>query len=139
MIQFVAAPGSLFFARLAARLGTRRTVMASLVVFTLITVYASTMRTAVEFWGLGLAVALVLGGSQALSRSLFVRMVPEQNSSEFFSFFAISTKFASIFGPLLFAILVHLSGSNRMAILSLSVFFIIGLVLLGRVDSYNFV
>jgi len=134
MIQFVAAPGSLFFARLAARLGTRRTVMASLVVFTLITVYASTMRTAVEFWGLGLAVALVLGGSQALSRSLFVRMVPEQNSSEFFSFFAISTKFASIFGPLLFAILVHLSGSNRMAILSLSVFFIIGLVLLGRVD-----
>jgi len=134
MIQLVATPGSLLFASLAERFGTRRIVMLSLLIFTLITLYASTMHSAAEFWGLGLAVAMVLGGSQALSRSLFVRMVPEQNSSEFFSFFAISTKFASIFGPLLFAALVHLSGSNRLAILGLSGFFVVGLVMLGRVD-----
>jgi UMF1 family MFS transporter len=77
---------------------------------------------------------LVLGGSQALSRSMFVRMVPEKSSAEFFAFFAISTKFASIFGPLLFAVLIHMSGSNRLAILALTSFFIIGMVILGRVN-----
>jgi len=134
MIQFVATPGALVFARLAERFGVKRVVMLSLMVFTLITAYASTMQTATEFWILGLAVALVLGGSQALSRSLFVRMVPEKSSAEFFAFFAISTKFASIFGPLLFAVLIHLSGSNRLAILALASFFIVGLLILRHVD-----
>lgn len=134
LIQFVATPGALLFAHLAERYGVKRIVMLSLVIFVMITGYASTMHTAIEFWILGLAVALVLGGSQALSRSLFVRMVPEKNSAEFFAFFAISTKFASIFGPLLFAVLIHLSGSNRLAILALTSFFVIGLLLLRNVD-----
>jgi UMF1 family MFS transporter len=109
-------------------------VMGTLVVFALITVYAATMRSAAEFWVLGLLVALVLGGSQALSRSLYTGLVPQQRSAEFFSFFAISSKFASVFGPLLFAVLIDLTGSNRFAILALAIFFIAGTWLLAGVD-----
>jgi len=134
MIQFLAMPATLLTARLSNHWGARRVVIWTLGLFVAITVYAATMRTAVEFWALGFAVALVLGGSQALSRSLYASLVPPARSAEFFSFFAISSKFASILGPLLFALLVDLTGSNRLAIFSLTVFFIIGLWLLGGVD-----
>lgn len=134
MIQFVAMPGALLFARLAGRFDTRRAVLVSLLLFTLIAVYASVMRSAIEFWILGFAVALVLGGSQALSRSLFSSMVPKQRSAEFFGFYAISSKFASIFGPLTFAILIDVTGSNRIAILALALFFVAGIVLLRGVN-----
>jgi UMF1 family MFS transporter len=134
MIQFLAMPATLITARLATRWGTKRTVMATLAVFALITIYAATMHSTLEFWILGAAVALVLGGSQALSRSLYAGLVPPQRSAEFFSFFAISSKFASILGPLVFAILIDLTGSNRLAILSLTSFFIAGMLLLAGVD-----
>jgi UMF1 family MFS transporter len=134
MIQFVAMPGALLFSRLATRFSTKSAVMVSLLLFTMITVYASIMDSAAEFWGLGFAVAIVLGGSQALSRSLFSSMIPRQRSAEFFGFYAISSKFSSIFGPLTFAILISLTGSNRIAILALAVFFIVGIVLLMGVD-----
>jgi len=134
MIQFLAMPATMLTARLAARWGSKRSVMATLVVFTVITIYAATMRSAIEFWILGAAVALVLGGSQALSRSLYAGLVPRQRSAEFFSFFAISSKFASILGPLVFALLIDLTGSNRFAILSLTLFFVVGLALLAGVD-----
>jgi UMF1 family MFS transporter len=109
-------------------------VLTSLIIFLGITVYASRMDSSAEFWGLGLAVALVLGGSQALSRSLFASMLPKARSAEFFSFFAISSKFASIFGPLIFALLIELTGSNRIAILSLAAFFLMGIGLLSTVN-----
>jgi len=134
MIQFVAMPGALFFSRLAGRYNTKRAVLLSLLLFTMITVYAAVMKSAIEFWILGFAVAIVLGGSQALSRSLFSSMVPKERSAEFFSFYAISSKFASIFGPLAFALLIDLTGSNRIAILALALFFIVGIVLLKGVD-----
>lgn len=135
MIQFVAMPGALIFSRLAQRFNTKRAVLFSLIVFTTITVYASVMNSELEFWLLGFVVAIVLGGSQALSRSLFSSMVPKQRSAEFFGFYAISSKFASIFGPLTFALLIDISGSNRLAILALGLFFVIGIVLLLGVDA----
>jgi UMF1 family MFS transporter len=134
MIQFVAMPGALLFARLAGRFNTKRAILASLVLFTAITVYASIMRSAIEFWMLGFAVAIVLGGSQALSRSLFSSLVPKKRSAEFFGFYAISSKFASIFGPLTFALLIDMTGSNRLAILALALFFVVGVALLLGVD-----
>ncbi len=134
MIQFVAIPGALLFSRLATRFNTRSAILVCLLLFTMITVYASIMNSAAEFWGLGFAVAIVLGGSQALSRSLFSSMIPKQRSAEFFGLYAISSKFASIFGPLTFALLITLTGSNRVAILALALFFIIGIVLLIGVD-----
>jgi UMF1 family MFS transporter len=135
MIQFVAMPGALLFSRLAGHFNTKRAILVSLVLFTVITVYASIMKSATEFWILGFAVAIVLGGSQALSRSLFSSMVPKSRSAEFFGFYAISSKFASIFGPLTFALLIELTGSNRIAILALVVFFVVGIVLLTGVDT----
>ncbi len=135
MIQFVAMPGALLFSRLAGHINTKRAIVISLVIFTAITVYAAIMKSATEFWILGFAVAIVLGGSQALSRSLFSSMVPKSRSAEFFAFYAISSKFASIFGPLTFALLIELSGSNRIAILALVGFFIIGIILLLGVDT----
>ncbi len=134
MIQFLAMPATLLTGRLAVRWGGKRTVMVTLCIFAGITLYAATMRTAREFWFLGAAVALVLGGSQALSRSLYSGLVPPARSAEFFSFFAISSKFASILGPLVFALFIDLTGSNRLAILSLTVFFVAGMVLLAGVD-----
>jgi UMF1 family MFS transporter len=134
MIQFVAMPGALLFSRLAGRFDTKRAVMTTLLVFIMITVYASIMTSAIEFWVLGFAVAIVLGGSQALSRSLFSSMVPKQRSAEFFGFYAISSKFASIFGPLAFALLIDLTGSNRIAILALALFFVVGCLLLMGVN-----
>jgi len=134
LIQFLAMPATLLTARLAARFGSKCTVLGTLAVFTAITVYAAAMRSALEFWVLGLLVALVLGGSQALSRSLYTGLVPARRSAEFFSFFAISSKFASILGPLVLALFIDLTGSNRIAILTLSVFFIVGMFLLAGVD-----
>lgn len=134
MIQFLAMPATLLTARLASRLGAKRAVLVSLGIFTAITVYAATMNSAAEFWILGILVALVLGGSQALSRSLYAGLVPPARSAEFFSFFAISSKFASILGPLVFALLIDLTGSNRLAILALAGFFVVGLWLLAGVD-----
>jgi UMF1 family MFS transporter len=134
MIQFVAMPGALLFSRLAGRYSTKRAVLIALLLFTMIAVYASIMKSTIEFWVLGFAVAIVLGGSQALSRSLFSSMVPQERSAEFFGFYAISSKFASIFGPLTFALLIEMTGSNRIAILALAGFFITGIILLFGVD-----
>lgn len=134
MIQFVATPGALLFARIAGRFGARKAILICLTIFCLITLYAATMQTATEFWLLGFVVALVLGGSQAISRSFFASMVPHERSAEFFGFYAISSKFASILGPFLFAFLIEMTGSNRVAIFSLAGFFVLGIVLLLTVN-----
>ena len=87
-----------------------------------------------HFWALATALALVQGGSQALSRSLFTTMVPTSKSSEFFGFYSVSGKFGNIIGPLVFAIVADWTGGGRLAILSLVFFFVVGAVLLTRVD-----
>lgn len=135
MIQFVAMPGALLFSRIAGRWNARTAILVCLVIFSGITLYASVMRTAVEFWILGFMVALVLGGSQAISRSFFASMVPKHRAAEFFGFYAISSKFASILGPFLFAFLIGLTGSNRLAILALASFFVAGIVFLITVNQ----
>jgi UMF1 family MFS transporter len=134
MIQFIAMPGSLFFGRLASRWGAKRAVLLSLLLFVGVTVYAFFMRHGWQFWLLGLVVALILGGSQAISRSLFASMVPPGKNAEFFAFYAISGKFAAIFGPLLFAVIDNWTGSTRLSILALTTFFAIGIALLAGVD-----
>lgn len=93
------------------------------------------MNTALHFWILGFAVALVQGGSQALSRSIYGRMVPKAQSGEFFSFFSVSGKFAGIAGPAVFGFVNQIMGNSRLAIVSLIIFFISGALLLTRVDE----
>jgi len=92
------------------------------------------MDSAWEFWLLSFLVAMVQGGSQALSRSLFASMIPKQKSSEFFGFFGVFEKFAGVMGPALFAVTVRYTGSSRNAILSVIAFFVIGAILLWKVD-----
>lgn len=133
MIQFLAMPGTLLCNRLAGRIGVKRTILGTLVLFTGITLYATVMQTATQFWVLGALVALALGGSQALSRSLFARLIPPEKTAEFFGFFAISSKFAAILGPLTFGLCADLTGSTRYAVLPLAIFFAVGGALLTRV------
>ena len=84
---------------------------------------------------MGGVVGLVLGGSQAISRSLYASMIPEDSPAEFFGFYSVVNKFSAVWGPFIFALIRHWTGSSRNAILSVIVFFILGIVLLSLVDE----
>ena len=105
--------------------------MFNLVIWVVLLVYTyGFLYTEVQFWILGAILALILGGSQALSRSLFSQMIPDNRESEYFSFYEISERGTSWIGPLVFGLAVQLTGTQRIAILSLIAFFATGLVLL---------
>lgn len=87
-----------------------------------------------HFLLLGLGVATVQGGSQALSRSLVGQLMPKSKTAEFFGFFSVAEKFNTIVGPLLFSIITSVTGNSRLAIISLVIFFIVGMLLLQKVD-----
>ncbi len=135
MVQFVGIPFSIGFGWLAKKIGTKQSIYLSLLVYAFISIGGYFMSTALHFWMLGFAVAVVQGGSQALSRSLFARMVPKSKSAEFFGFFSVSAKFAGIAGPFLFAVVGQIMGSSRLSIVSLIIFFFLGALLLTRVDE----
>ena len=134
-IQIVATAGALLFSRVAAWMGTRQAVMLTLVIWSAVAVSAYFIQSAREFFALGVVVGLVLGGSQALSRSLYGSMIPPQASAEFYGFYTLFSKFSSIWGPWVFAATTLIAGSARSAILSLVAFFLVGLVLLSLVDE----
>ncbi|MEN8234962.1 MAG: MFS transporter [Actinomycetota bacterium] len=136
VIQFVAFFGALLFGRLSATLGTKWAILVSIGGWTLVTVggYLLPEGETIPFLGVGALAGLVLGGTQALSRSLYASMIPEDASAEFFGFYSVFSKFSSIFGPLIFAAVGIATGSARLAILFLTAFFIIGGLLLARVD-----
>jgi len=132
--QFVGIPFSLLFGRLARRIGAKRSILIALVVYAGVAVAAYFMRTALHFYVLAFVVGTVQGGSQALSRSLYGSMVPKDRAAEFFGFFSSSSKFAGVFGPLVFGVVSHFVGGSRAGVVSLVVFFVIGGLLLARVD-----
>jgi UMF1 family MFS transporter len=135
MIQFLGVGGALFFDRIARRIGTKRAIMISLVIWAGIVIFAfGFLYEEWQLFILGAAVALVLGGSQALSRSLFSQMIPTGREAEYFGFYEISERGTSWIGPIVFAIAVQMTGSQRIAIVSLIIFFVVGLLLLSRVD-----
>jgi UMF1 family MFS transporter len=134
LVQFIGIPFSFAFGRLAQRLGGKRAIFLALAVYILITVLAYQMRTMLHFYLLAVLVAMVQGGSQALSRSLFAAMIPKHKSSEFFGFFGVTEKFAGIFGPALFAAFTATTRSGRSAILSVIVFFVAGAIILFFVN-----
>ena len=135
MTQFVGVPFTFLFGWLARKLGTKRSIFLALSVYVLVSIGGYFMAEAWHFWLLALMVGLVQGGSQALSRSLFGSMTPKARSAEFFGFFDISSKFAGIAGPLLFGVVGQLTGSSRLSIVSLVVFFVVGMLLLRLVDE----
>jgi UMF1 family MFS transporter len=133
--QFVGIPFSFGFGWLARRLGTKRSILLGLGVYTLISIAGYFMQTATHFFILAFLVGTVQGGSQALSRSLYGTMVPKNQSAEFFGFFSTSSKFAGILGPLIFGLVSQLAGASRLSILSVIIFFVVGGLLLTRVDE----
>lgn len=134
LVQFLGIPFTFMFGALAGRIGARNGIYIALAVYAVISCFAYFMSQAWHFWVLAVGVATVQGGSQALSRSLYTKLVPKGKSSEFFGFFSVFSKFAGIFGPLVVGQLALLMGSGRYGILSLVVFFVGGILLLSRVD-----
>ena len=134
LVQFIGIPFAFAFGSLAGKIGTKRSIFLGLVVYTGICIYAYNMKTTREFYILAILVGLVQGGTQALSRSLFARLVPKHKSGEFFGFYSVFEKFGGILGPLLFGIALGQSGSSRIAILSVIAFFIVGGGILAMVN-----
>ena len=135
LTQFVGIPCSLLFGTFGRRIGTKRAIMLGLGWYTLIAIAGYFMSAAWHFWALAFAVGMVQGGTQALSRSLFGLMAPKASSGEFYGFYDVSSKFAGIAGPALFALVGQLTGSSRLSIVALIVFFLGGILLLSRVDE----
>ena len=136
MVQFAAFGGALLFERIANATGTKKAILISLVLWSGIVIYAyAFLETVAQAWVMGAAIAIVLGGSQALSRSLFSRMIPSGREASFFGIYEISERGTSWLGPLVFGIIVSTTNSYRQAILSLILFFVAGMVMLFFTDT----
>lgn len=134
MVQFVAAPFAILFGNLSKKLGIKKSINLSLLVYTLIAIIGFFMTREWHFILLGLGVATVQGGSQALSRSLVGQLMPKSKSAEFYGFYSVSEKFNTVIGPILFSVINQLTGNSRLAIVSLVIFFLAGIALLSKVN-----
>jgi UMF1 family MFS transporter len=133
LVNLIGVPCAFAFGQLAGRFSTKRALLGGIAVYTAIALGAVGVTRAWQFFLLAAGVGFVQGGTQALSRSLFGSLIPRHKSGEFFSFFSIVSGLASIAAPALFGIVGALTGSTRIAIGSLSVFFVVGMALLLRV------
>jgi UMF1 family MFS transporter len=129
VVQFVAVLGALLFERLAYLIKTKNAILVSLFLWAAVVVYAyGFLHTTYQAWVMAIVIAIVLGGSQALSRSLFSLMIPKGREASFFGIYEVSERGTSWMGPLLFSIVVARTGSYRQALLSLIFFFVVGLI-----------
>jgi UMF1 family MFS transporter len=143
-IQIIAFPFALLYGRLAGRFSAKTMLMAGIGVYCVITLMAFLLpeipdikiKTAF-FWVIAFLVGSSMGGIQALSRSFFGRLIPAENSAEFFGFYNIFGKFAAIAGPFLMGVVGSLTGHSRWGILSILLLFIAGAWLLSRVEAEN--
>jgi MFS transporter, UMF1 family len=138
MVQFIGFFGAILFNCVARAVGAKRAIVISLLIWigTLVYAYAF-LKTSRDFYMMAAAIAVGLGGSQALSRSVYSLMIPKGQESEYFGLYEISDKGTSWLGPLLFGLALQLTGSYRVAILSLIVFFVLGLLLLLNVNVHQ--
>lgn len=134
MVQFVAAPFAIAFGALAKKIRGKEIDLHKSGDLHFYRHWWFISCTAWHFWALGFAVAMVQGGSQALSRSLIGRMMPKSKTAEFYGFFSVFEKFSSIAGPFLFGLVSTLMGESRSSIVSLIIFFILGMIVLTKVD-----
>jgi len=134
VVQFVGIPFTFLFGALGARIGTKRAIFLAISVYAFACVLGYFMTTAVHFFVLAALIGMVQGGSQALSRSLFARLIPPAKASEYFGFYAVVERFATILGPAIFTLSILVTGSSRNAVLAIIGFFVAGAWLLSRVD-----
>ncbi|MGM0602690.1 MAG: MFS transporter [Bacillota bacterium] len=134
LTQFIGIPFALLFGKVGQHFGAKKGIFAALTIYIFVTVYGFFLSTALDFWILAALVGLVQGGAQALSRSLYGSMIPRDKSAEFFGFFGVSSKFAAVVGPTVFAAVSQATGSGRNGILAVALFFILGMIMLSAVD-----
>ena len=134
MVQFIGIPFTVLFGRLPKKIGTKRAILLALGIYTIITILGYFMQKPAHFWLLAFLVAMVQGGTQGLSRSMYASMAPVSKSAEFFGFYNVSSKFAGIIGPTLFGVVGQLTGTSRLSIISIIIFFFAGAVILAKVD-----
>lgn len=130
VVQIVAAPFAVLFGKLAGKFGRKNMLYVAILVYTFVCIFALFLDTLIEFWFLALMVGTVQGGIQAISRSFYASMVPKDKSNEFFGFYNIFGKFASVLGPFLLAVTTQLTGSSTYGVFSIIILFIIGFVVL---------
>ena len=135
--QFVAFPAALAFGYAGERLGAKPAIFAGIAAYAGITVWSYYMTQVSEFYALAVAVGLVQGGVQSLSRSFYARIIPAGQAGEFFGFYNMAGKFAAVLGPVLMGVVGVLSGSSRLAILAILVLFIAGALLLSLVREHD--
>lgn len=134
VIQFVSVGGALAFSKLAEKISAKKALIVSLLGWSFVVIYAYFLTTPTEYFILGGVVGLVQGGSNALSRSFYGSIIPVHAAAEFYGFYSIFNKGSAIIGPLTFALIRQFTGTSRTAILSLIIFFILGLVILATVN-----
>ncbi|HEX4900329.1 MAG TPA: MFS transporter [Pyrinomonadaceae bacterium] len=136
LVQFVAIFGALIFEKLAYAIGTKRAVLVSLIIWSGVVIYGyGFLQNTRDAWVMAAIIGIVMGGSQALSRSLFSRMIPEGREASFFGLYEVSERGTSWLGPLIFGIVVAMTDSYRQALLSLIGLFLIGTIILYLTDT----
>ncbi len=135
LVQFIGFPAAVAFGFLGERLGTRNAILLAIGVYVAVTCWAYTLQTVTQFYFMAAAIGLVQGGIQSLSRSFYARLIPPQEAGKFFGFYNMLGKFAAVLGPTIVGVTAVLTGSPRIAILSLLVLFISGAWLLSRVQE----
>jgi len=135
MTQCIAFPAALALGWLGERWSAKGVILVCLAVYAVVCVWSSTMQQASDFYWLAAAIGLVMGGVQALSRSMYARLIPSHQAAEFFGFFNMLGKFAAVMGPALMGVASIMSGSARFSILVIVVLFVVGAVLLSRVND----
>jgi len=132
--QFIGFPAAIGFGLLGRRIGARPAILVGLAIYFIVIVWAYFMDQVAEFYGIAVVIGLVQGGVQSLSRSLYARLIPPEQTAEFFGFYNMLGKFAAILGPLVMGAVGLLTGSPRLAILSIGIFFLAGGLLLWQVN-----
>jgi UMF1 family MFS transporter len=135
MIQFLALPGSLLIGRCADWLGRKRTLLGCLMIWAAVLLAALFINDKLGFWLLAAVIALVLGGTQSVSRSLMAVMIPAEQNAQYFGFFNLSGKATSFMGTFMFGLIIALTDSSRLAIVGLLPFFVLGALVMLRVDT----
>lgn len=134
IVQFVAFPAALIYGWLASKIGAKTGIMVGIIAYSFITLLGYFMTEAWHFYVLAILIGLFMGGIQALSRSLYTRIIPPDKSAEFFGFYNMLGKFAAIIGPALMGTIALVTGSARLSILSILLLFILGAFFLNKVD-----
>lgn len=135
MVQFVAFPSALLYNMFAKKIGVKKAILVAIIAYSVITVLGFLMKEVWQFYALAICVGLFQGGIQALSRSFYTRLIPENKAAEFFGFFNMLGKFAAVIGPALMGTVTIVTKSNRFGILSILILFIAGGLLLLKVDE----